>query len=82
MGLTTAEQSLLIFLSAFLAIIFILGIVALVYLIKIQQTIKRIIDKVENVTNKASAMSDFFGKSAPFVSLYKFLVDKAKRNKK
>jgi hypothetical protein len=72
MGLNNTEQAILIILSVFLGIFLILGIVALVYTIKIQKSVKKVVKTIENVTDKADKMTDIIEKSAPIMGLIKF----------
>lgn len=78
MGLNNTEQAILIILSIFLAIFLILGVVALIYTIKIQRSVKKVVSTIEKVTEKADKVGDIIENSAPMVGLIKFF---AKLNK-
>ncbi len=59
-----AEKILLIILGSVLAIFLILAIVLTVKIIEIVQHVKRIIEKAEDIADKAEAVGDFFKKTA------------------
>ena len=55
----TAQEILVIVLSSFLALFLLLNIVALIFIIKIVQSVKRITEKAENLADKAEEIGDF-----------------------
>ena len=71
MTLNNTEQSLLIILSVFLAIFLLLGIIALVYFLKIEMTVKRVFKKVEVAIDKAEKLTNVLEKAAPILSVFK-----------
>jgi hypothetical protein len=81
MSLNNTEQDLLILCSSFLLIFLILGIVALIYFIRIQLAIKKVIKNVEYVSDKAERITEAIEKSAPVLGLIKFL-SSLRNNKK
>lgn len=86
MGLNDTEQALLIILCVFLAIFLLLGIILLGWLIKVTKKINIIADKAEKLTETAESFSKFFEKTAPAVSIARFVGNIAevvlKHNKK
>lgn len=62
--MNTAEQILVIMLSAALAVFLILGIFALVKVNQILKHLRTITEKAEKIADKAEAVSDIFTKSA------------------
>lgn len=54
-----AQDILVVLLSSFLAIFLLLNIIALIFIIKIVQSVKRITDKAEQLADKAEEISDF-----------------------
>jgi len=81
MGLNDTEQAILIILSAFLTIFLILGITALVYTIKIQKSVRKVVKTIESVTSKADKVTDILEKSAPIMGLIKLFGKFNKDNK-
>lgn len=57
--MTNAQDILVIILSSFLALFLLLNIVALVFIIKIVQSVKRITEKAEHLADKAEEIGDF-----------------------
>jgi hypothetical protein len=58
--MTGYEQVLVIILSTFLAIFLLLGIVVLVMVIKVVSSVRRVMEKAEQLTDKAGAIGEFF----------------------
>jgi len=81
MGLNTTEQAILIILSIFLAIFLILSIIALIYTIKIQRSVKGVVSTIEKVTQKADKVGDIIENSAPMIGLMKFFAKLSKDKK-
>lgn len=54
-----AEQVLVVILSSFLAIFLLLGIIFMIFAIKVVRSVKRISAKAEHLTDKAEAVSEF-----------------------
>ena len=59
--MNTSEQILVIFLSTFLAIFLLLGIIVLAKMITVMNRLDRITEKVENITDKAEAIAETLG---------------------
>jgi hypothetical protein len=60
MGLTNTEHIILIILSLFLAIFLALGIISLIYIIRIQNSIKNFFKKIGDGVEKVSGFGDQF----------------------
>ena len=73
MGLTTAEQIILIILAAALAIFIILGIIALVYIIKLVASLRHIARKAEQVVESAEAVGSVLKNASGPLALFRFL---------
>ncbi len=71
------ERVLLIILSATLAIFLLLAIAAAVLVIKILKQIRVIVEKAENIADKAETLSSFFQKSAGPVAIGRFITNMA-----
>jgi type IV secretory pathway component VirB8 len=72
----TVDQSfqiLVIILSTFLAIFLVLGIILLIKLIQVTNYVKHVMEKAEQIADRAESMSAFFEKSAPTVAVAKVL---------
>lgn len=59
-----AEEVLVIFLSSFLALFLLLGVILLALCIKIANHVKRISEKAENLVDRAEGVADFFSMAA------------------
>jgi len=81
MGLNSTEQALLIICTSFLVVFLILGIIALVYFIRIQIVVKKVVKNIEYVSDKAEKITDVIEKSTPVLGLIRFL-SSLKSNKK
>jgi len=68
-----AEQILVIILSSTLTIFLIVNIVALVFIIKLVKSVRRISEKAEALTDKAEAVSEFVQHAAGPVLMGKVL---------
>jgi len=77
--MSTAEQILVIFLSAALAVFLTLGIVLLILCIKIAQHVKRISAKAEELTDKAESVAEFFSKAATPMAVGRMIALAAER---
>lgn len=64
-----AQQILVIFLSSFLAIFLLLGIIALVLVIKVIRSVKRITLKAEHLADKAEEISEFVAHASGPIAL-------------
>ncbi|GAC1392050.1 MAG: hypothetical protein NVSMB46_06730 [Candidatus Saccharimonadales bacterium] len=65
----TAERVIAIILSSTLAIFLLLGIIALIFVIKIIFKIRKVADKVEHIADKAGAIGDIIERaSAPMIA--------------
>jgi cell shape-determining protein MreC len=64
-----AEQILVIFLSTALAIFLVLGIVLLVFCIKIARHVRTIMEKAEAITDKAESVAEFVERAATPVAI-------------
>jgi cell division protein FtsL len=85
MGISTTEQMLLIILSATLAILLVLSIVAMVKAVQILNIVKRITQKAEQIADKAELATDFFSNTSATVAIGKLLsniFNASKSNKK
>lgn len=69
-----AEQVIAIILSSFLAIFLLLGIVTLVFTIKLIKQLRQITAHAENIAERAEAVSEFVGKTAGPVAIGKLLL--------
>lgn len=68
---------LVVILSATLALFLILAIVAVIKVIQVFSSLKRITTKAEEIADKAEAVTDFFEKSAAPLALTRFLTNVA-----
>ncbi len=85
MGISTTEQMLLIILSATLAILLVLSIIAMVKAVQILNIVKRITQKAEQIADKAELATDFFSNTSATVAIGKLLsniFNASKSNKK
>jgi hypothetical protein len=73
MTLNNTDNALLIILSIFLAVFLLLGIISLVYFLKIEITVKRVFKKVEVAIDKAEKLGNVFEKAAPIFGVFKHL---------
>lgn len=71
--MNTSEQILVIFLSTFLALFLLIGVIVLIKTLQVINSIKRITDKAEEIANKAEAVSEFFQASAGPAALGKLV---------
>ena len=77
--MTGAEQVIAIILSAFLAIFLIAGIVLLVLIIKLTKSIKKVVDKAENVIQSAESITDVFHNVSGPLALMKMIANIMKK---
>jgi ATP/ADP translocase len=68
-----AQEILVIILSSFLALFLLLGIILLVFCIKIANHIKHISEKAEEIVDKAEDVADFFSKAATPMAMAKVI---------
>lgn len=66
-------ETLVIVLGTFLALFLILGILLLVKILQIVKTVKKIIERAEQVADKAEHITAFFKKTATPVALFKLV---------
>lgn len=71
--MNTAEQIILLILAVTLAIFLTLSIIIAVKTIQILKHIKLIIEKAENIADKAEAVSDFFQNTAGPVAIVRLI---------
>lgn len=67
--------TLVIILSAMLAVFLLLSIIILIWLVQIIRQIKRITDHAENAMDKAEEMADFFKKTATPIAILKLIAN-------
>ena len=72
MNLNTTEQALLIILCVFLAIFLVLGIIALVYFLRLLSLMTKTAKKIEDTVDETSKITRAIGKSVPLISLFKY----------
>ncbi len=72
MNINTTEQALLIILSVFLAIFLILGIIALVYFLRLLGLMTKTAKKIEDTVDETTKITRAIGKSIPLISLFKY----------
>jgi hypothetical protein len=89
-GIMTTDASLkilVVILSATLALFLVLSIVAVIKVIQVFSSLRKITKRAEQIADKAEAVTDFFEKSATPLALTRFLsnvaevVNKHKRSK-
>lgn len=81
----TATETLVVINSIVLIVFLILGIIALVYFIKLVKQLRRIADQAENVVDSVEAAANTFQKAASPVAFMKLLsnvVDQASKFRK
>jgi hypothetical protein len=81
MGLNETEKALLIICTSFLIVFLVLGVIALIYFIRIQIVVKKVVNNIENISDKAEKITDVIEKSAPVLGLIKLLTN-IRNNKK
>jgi len=73
MDLSTAQQILVVVLSSMLALFLILGIVAVVCIIRLVQTLRMIAGKAEHLVQSAEAVGDAFKRAAGPLGVFRFV---------
>lgn len=73
MDLSTAQQILVVILSSALALFLILGIVAVIFVIRLVQTLRMIADKAEHIVQSAEAVGDAFKRAAGPLGVFRFV---------
>lgn len=85
MTLGTSESILVIILSIFLAIFLALAITIAILIIKLLKHIRNIVEKAENIADKAEAVTSFFQNTSGPIAISKLisnLFNAVKENKK
>ncbi|MBX4201396.1 hypothetical protein KW803_00670 [Candidatus Saccharibacteria bacterium] len=85
MDIDNASEILLIVVSTTLSIFLIVGIIALIYIVKILKQVRRITDKAENVADSVEAAATTFEKAASPLAIVKIIggiVDQATKTRK
>ena len=67
--------TLVIILSAMLAVFLLLSIIVMVRLVQIIKQVKRIVDHAENAVDKAEEVADFFKKTTTPIALIKLVAN-------
>jgi hypothetical protein len=83
--MTTAEQILVILLGVALAVLLVLAIAAVIFIIRLVQSLRRIAESAERVVHSAETIGDIFRKSATplgVINFVKHLVDMVGKGKK
>ena len=73
MGLTTAEEVLLIILAAFLIIFVLLGIFVLIFVLKLIKSARKFVDKAEHFVESVGTVGDVFKSATGPFAILKFL---------
>ena len=73
--MNTAAEVLLIIVSATLALFLLIGIVVLIKLLQLVNTLKRIADTAEKLADSAEAVGNFFRKTTGPVALGTFVTN-------
>lgn len=71
--MTTTDQTLLIILTSLLSLYFLLGIVLILILIKVANSIKRVVSKAEGIVDSAENAAELFVDTKGRLALFKLI---------